>query len=265
MRIWAIARITFAGFLRDRIQILFAALFLCILLPNLVPMILLRSTPRDTPGAPSPVLGELSDLVTMVGGFGSLLAAWLAADAVASDMKSGVILAVMARPVNRWEYLLGKYLGVQSLLAIYALFMFVFSYLVAWIGGDRIQTTPWVLFVYPLCRFAVFSAMAMFFVTFIHQIAAFAMVLVIFILTYMLKPGSNRLAFLPNAFRSVAYVVFPSTGLLSEDRFLGVTKASLEKITWDMHAVTVGYGLDYALIFLLLAIWSFRRRTLSRE
>ena len=65
MRIWAIARITFAGFLRDRIQILFAALFLCILLPNLVPMILLRSTPRDTPGAPSPVLGELSDLVTM--------------------------------------------------------------------------------------------------------------------------------------------------------------------------------------------------------
>lgn len=265
MKIWAIARITFTGFLRNRILILFAAVFVCILLPNLMPLLLLRSTAGHTSGAVSPVMGDLSDLLVLVGGFGSLLAAWLAADAVASDMKSGVILAVMARPVRRWEYLLGKYLGVQCLLAIYVLLTFAFSYLVAWIGGDRIQTSPWVLFAYPLCRYAIYSAMAMFFVTFIHQVAAFGVVLVVFILSMLLTPGGTRLVFLPAAIRDAAYVVFPSTGLLSEDRFLGVTQASLEKITWDMHVVTVGYGLDYALIFLLLAIWSFRRRTLSRE
>src|SRR5580658_3310850 len=130
MKIWAIARITFAGLLRDRILILLAAVFLCILLPNLVPLILLRSPAQHTSGPVSPVMGNLSDMLTLVGGFGSLLAAWVAADAIASDMKSGVILAVMARPVRRWEYLLGKYLGVQCLLAIYVLFTFAFSYLV---------------------------------------------------------------------------------------------------------------------------------------
>lgn len=265
MKIWAIARITFAGFLRDRILILLAAVFLCILLPNVVPLILLRTPAQHTPGPVSPVMGELSDMLTLVGGFGSLLATWVAADAVASDMKSGVILAVMARPVRRWEYLLGKYLGVQCLLAIYVLFTFAFSYLVAWLGGERIRISAWVLFAYPLCRYAIFSAMAMFFVTFLHQVASFVVVLVIFILPFMLKPGDNRLAFLPGSVRSVAYVLLPSTGLLSEDRFLAITRASLNKIGWDIYAVAVGYGLDYALVFFLLAIWSFRRRTLSRE
>jgi ABC-type transport system involved in multi-copper enzyme maturation permease subunit len=265
MKICVIARITFAGFLRNRILILFAAVFLCVLLPNLVPLLLLRSATRHTAGPVSPVLGDLSDMLTLVGGFGSLLAAWLAADAVASDMKSGVILAVMARPVRRWEYLLGKYLGVQCLLAIYVLFTFAFSYLLAWIGGERIQTSAWVLFAYPLCRYAIYSAMAMFFVTFLHQVAAFGVVLVTFILPFLLRPGDNRLAFLPGAVRTTAYVLLPSTGLLSEDKFLAITRTSLNKITWDVHAVAVAYGLDYALVFFLLAIWSFRRRSLSRE
>lgn len=265
MKIWMIARITFEGLVRNRILILFAAVFLCILLPNLAPLLLLRSPAQRTAGPISPVMGDLSDMVTLVGGFGSLLAAWVAADTVASDMRSGVILAVMARPVRRWEYLLGKYLGVQCLLAIYVLFTFAFSYLVAWIGGERIQTSAWVLLAYPLCRYAIYSAMAMFFVTFLHHIAAFGVVFVSFVLTFLLTPGDHRLAFLPSAIRNVAYVLLPSNNLLSEDRFLALTRASIEKITWDTHVIAVGYGLDYALAFLLLAIWSFRRRSLARE
>jgi hypothetical protein len=53
--------------------------------------------------------------------------------------------------------------------------------------------------------------------------------------------------------------------LLSESRFLTITQTSLEKITWDVHAITLSYGLDYALVCFLLAVWSFRRRSLSRD
>jgi hypothetical protein len=31
------------------------------------------------------------------------------------------------------------------------------------------------------------------------------------------------------------------------------------------HGTSLLYGLDYALVFLLLAMWSFRRRTLRRD
>jgi ABC-2 type transport system ATP-binding protein len=39
---------------------------------------------------------------------------------------------------------------------------------------------------------------------------------------------------------------------------------SLQKVTWDVHAITLAYGLDYALVWFLLAVWSFQRRSLLR-
>ena len=73
--------------------------------------------------------------MSLLSGFGSLLAAWSAADAVWSDIRSGTILAVLARPVRRWEFLLGKFLGVQLLMGAYVLMMLALSYLLAAIGG----------------------------------------------------------------------------------------------------------------------------------
>jgi len=48
----------------------------------------------------------------MVSGRGKFAGGMGGADAVATEMKSGTILAGVARPVKRWEFLLGKYLGV---------------------------------------------------------------------------------------------------------------------------------------------------------
>jgi ABC-type transport system involved in multi-copper enzyme maturation permease subunit len=266
MKVRAIALNTFAGFLRNKLIVLFLAIFVCLLLLFLTPLMAMKA--MSGPAAAqmeSPVLTLVGLLMTMISGFGSLLAAWSAADTVADEMKSGTILAVMARPVRRWEFLLGKYLGVQLLMAIYVLFMFGFSYLLTWIGGERIQTTPWVLIVYPLVRYAIYSAISMFLVTMMHPVMAFGLVMATSILAFMVGPGSRPPAFLPGPLRTIVYTLLPSTGLLSESRFLTITQASLEKITWDVHAITLSYGLDYALVCFLLSVWSFRRRSLSRD
>ncbi len=89
-------------------------------------------------------------------------------------MRSGTILAIMARPVRRWEFLLGKYLGVQLLMLIYVAGMLALSYLLASIGGESIHSTPWVLIVYPLVRYAVYSAIAVLLVTVLHPVVTFA-------------------------------------------------------------------------------------------
>src|SRR5947209_8409863 len=118
MKVRAIALNTFNGLLRNKIIILFCAGFVCILLLGLSPLLILRahSAGLAADQVQSAVLQIISGLMSLVSGFGSLLAAWSAADAVAAEMKSGTILAVMARPVRRWEFLLGKYLGVQILM-----------------------------------------------------------------------------------------------------------------------------------------------------
>jgi hypothetical protein len=57
----------------------------------------------------------------------------------------------------------------------------------------------------------------------------------------------------------------PSTSSLSEDRFLTTQHADLRQAGWLDHLTTLGYGIDYALVVLLIAKWSFRCRSLKRD
>lgn len=266
MRIRAIAANTFAGLLRNKLIVFFFAGFVCIVLLMMTPLLMLKSMAASAPetlqSSTYPMIGAV---MGMVSGFGSLLAAWAAADSVWGEMKSGTILAVMARPVRRWEFLLGKYLGVQLLMAVYIVLMFGLSYALAWLGGGRIQSAaPWALIAYPLVRYAIYSAIALLLVTVMHPVVAFGIVMIVSVLASILSPGSLG-SFLPPWVRSAVYTVLPSAALLSESRFLTITEARLKEIPWTDHAVTLAYGLDYALVFFLFAVWAFRRRGLARD
>jgi ABC-type transport system involved in multi-copper enzyme maturation permease subunit len=264
MKVRALAWNTFASLLRNKLIMLFCAVFLCVVLLMMSPLMALKSAPGTPAETGTMVLSLVSVIMGMLTGFGSLLAAWSAADAVAGEMKSGTILAVMARPVRRWEFLLGKFLGVQILMLIYVLAMFGMSYLLAWIGDARIQTTTWVLIVYPMVRYAIYSALAILLVTMMHPVFAFGIVLVTSVLAGMVSPVAGSGHF-PEWLRQGLYVVLPSTNLLSESNFLSITQATLKQMAWTDHLLTLAYGLDYALVCFLLAVWSFRYRSLTRD
>jgi ABC-type transport system involved in multi-copper enzyme maturation permease subunit len=267
MKIRAIALNTFHSLLRNKLIILFSAGFVCVLLLMLTPMMLAKSMARTMSASQVQglVLGEVSAIMGLLSGFGSLLAAWAAADAVAGEVRSGTILAVLARPVHRWEFLLGKYLGVQLLMALYVLGSLAIGYLLARIGGESIQSSPLPLVIYPLVRYAVYSAISMLLVTRLHPVVAFGAILVIAVVAGMVAPSTRPPAFLAPWLRSGLYFVLPSTELLSETRFLTITQADLRPVAFSSHVTALAYGLDYALVCFLLAAWSFHRRSLSRE
>ena len=223
----------------------------------------LRTT-QSTEQMQAAVLPLIGAMMSLLSGFGSLLAAWAAADAVASEMRSGTILAVMARPVRRWEFLLGKYLGVMLLMGVYVLCMFGLSCLLAWIGGATIQSSPWVLLAYPMVRYAIFAAIGILLVGVMHPVIAIAIVMVVSILAQLVAPGSNT-TFMAEWLKTGLFYILPSTGLLSEVRFLTITKATLRGAPWSEHLTALAYGLDYALVCFLLGVWFFRRRSLSRD
>jgi ABC-type transport system involved in multi-copper enzyme maturation permease subunit len=267
VKVWTIATNTFGSFLRNKLIILFVILVACVVLLMMTPMLGMKAmtTATNAGQMQTLVLTEVSAIMSLVSGFGSLLAAWASADAVAGEMKSGTILAVMARPVRRWEFLLGKFLGVMLMMAIYVALTFGLSYLLAWMGGERIQSTPWVLIVYPLVRYAVYAAIAMFLVTFMHPVVSFGIIAVVSVLAEMVTPTAHTSSILRPWLRNPLWVILPSTTLLSEDRFLSITQAALKQAGWLDHVITLAYGLDYALVFLLLAMWSFHYRSLKRD
>lgn len=266
MKIRAIALNTFGSLLRNKLIVLFLAGFVCVVLLMMTPILATKAISGTMPPgqAQSMVLGIVSAIMSMVSGFGSLMAAWAAADVVWNEMRSGTILAVMARPVRRWEFLLGKYLGVQLLMLVYVLGMLALSYLLAWMGGEKIHSTVWVLLIYPLVRYAIYSAIALALVTVMHPVFAFVIVLLISVGASILGPTSGMRPLLPEWLRSSLYAPLPSTELLSEARFLVVTQASLHAIPWTDHLTALAYGLNYALVCFLLAVWWFHKRSLVR-
>jgi len=268
VKLRTIALNTFGLFLRDRLLIIFGVLFLCVILLMMTPLLVVkaRTTTSNMQQAQTYVLDLVATTMFMVSGAGSLLAAWAAADTVASEMKSGTILAVMARPVKRWEFLLGKYMGVLLLMAIYVVMMFGLSYLLAWMGGQRLQSSSWILLVYPMLRYAIYAAIAMAVATVAHQVLSWGLTLMLGVAAALVVPGPDQPHNLALRWlKTGLYYALPSTDFLSEDRFLTIKHATLRQTGWLEHLTTVAYGLDYAVVILLLAMWSFHYRSLKRD
>ncbi len=182
------------------------------------------------------ILNEVALLMSLVSSFGSMLAAWAAVDSVAGEMRSGTILVVMARSLRRWEFLAGKYLGVLMLMGVYVLVMLGVTFLLAWLGGQRFHTALWTLLVYPMVRYAIWAAISMFLVTLVHPILAMGLVVVLATLVEVFGAKSG----MPAWFRLPVHLVLPLTGVLSELRFLAITRASLKAVSLDQPRGRVG-------------------------
>jgi ABC-type transport system involved in multi-copper enzyme maturation permease subunit len=257
MKVRVLAWNTFGALVRDKLIVVIFAAFVCVVLFMLSPLLFLRSLPGS--GQQGMVVGLVSLVTSMASGFGSMLAAWSSASAVANEVKSGTILAIMARPVRRWEFLLGKLLGVQLLMAIYVVLMLALTLTLVSIGGARIHSTLWPLAAYPMVRYALYSTIALLLVTRMHPVIAFAIVMLSGALAGLATPDSRVL---PAGLRHAIYYALPSFDLLSESRFVAITQAQLKALPWTNHLTTLTYGLDWAVVFFLLAAWSFRRRPL---
>jgi ABC-type transport system involved in multi-copper enzyme maturation permease subunit len=50
---------------------------------------------------------------------------------ISAEMESGILYAVISRPVKRQEYILGKYLGLVIMITIYSLFLYTAVFLIS--------------------------------------------------------------------------------------------------------------------------------------
>lgn len=264
MKVRTIALNTFGSFLRNKVIILFCSLFVCIVLLMMSPLLAFKSMTNAANAQQMQgfLLNEIASVMSTVSGFGSLLAAWAAADSVAGEMKSGTILAVMARPLHRWQFLAGKYLGTLLLMAVYVVAMLGVTFLLARLGGQHFQTSLWTLLAYPMVRYAVWAAISLLLVTVLHPVLVIGAIAV---LATLVQVFGSAMSHIPHWIRLPVHLVLPLTSLLSEQRFLTITKASLRTFPWTNHVIALAYGLNYAFVCFLLAVAVFQRRSLSRD
>ena len=115
-RIWAIARNTFREAVRDRV--LYNLVLFALLMVGITPFI-----GRISIGIERIVLVNLG--LAAITLFGVLIAIFIGIGLVAKEIEKKTLYTVLSRPVRRWEFIVGKYLGLVGTLIVNSAFMAV--------------------------------------------------------------------------------------------------------------------------------------------
>jgi ABC-type transport system involved in multi-copper enzyme maturation permease subunit len=109
MNVFAIAAITLREILRRKVQVNLLVFGVLLVLSSYTMSLL-------TFGYMHRIIADLG--LTAMELMGTLLAAFLGASLVAGDVERRVIYPVVAKPVSRWQYLLGRYAGLAAALLL---------------------------------------------------------------------------------------------------------------------------------------------------
>jgi Cu-processing system permease protein len=197
--------------------------------------------------------------------FGTLIAVFLGAGLIAREVERRTLYPVLAKPVSRAEYVLGRYLGLVAtttlnMLVMAAVFTAVLAYYLKGLGFVRESPLLPVLAAM-VVRFAVVGAVAAFFSSFttVTLSAIFTLSLVVAgllssdLVRYWAKQGP-----LARAIGRVAFVLVPNLEALN----LKEAMVYKDHVPASFALTGLGYGVLYSAAILAFAMAVFARRDL---
>ena len=183
---------------------------------------------------------------------GMVVALFIGATAVSSDVRSGSITMILSRPVARWQFLVGKFGGAMVVLLGYSILAAVAMVIFAQVNDMEMvpaaRYAPWLMF----CRSLIYASFALVLSTLMHPILAG--ILPIFLtgdLFFNLFSSGNPVYYLHFLFPT--YGPFDATSQFTGGILMG----------WNEVAILTVYALDLAVVFLLLAMWRFRSKAVT--
>lgn len=259
-RILAIAQNTFREAIRNKV--LYALLFFAVLLilgSVAIGRLSLHEEVR--------IIEDLGLAATSL--FGIIICVFVGVNLVHKELDRKTIYLILARPIRREEFLLGRYLGTLGTMAVMVFLMAaVLAATVAARGGDlHGSLLKAVVLVY--LEVAIVSAVALFFSSFSTPFLSGLFTFLIFV-AGRLVPDIRQLAtrFPPGASR---WALQATAAILPNGRLFYVSGAVVEEqwrsihmtfVTWTYVAQAASYALFYSAAVLLLAAVVFRRRDL---
>jgi ABC-type transport system involved in multi-copper enzyme maturation permease subunit len=157
VRIWTLAQNTYREAVRDKLLynlLMFAALMIAssILLAQL------------QIGKDERIYRDVG--LASIAFFGVLIAIFVGINLVYREISTKTVYTMLSKPLRRWEFLVGKYFGLLSLLAVEVLVMSLcFLGVLVWKGSDFSVGLVWAIVMIYL-ELALVTAIAMFFSSF---------------------------------------------------------------------------------------------------
>ncbi len=251
MKIQAIALNTFREAVRDKV--LYSLLFFAILMIGGSVLV------ADL------AIGETDKIIRDVGLaaisiFGLLIAIFIGIGLIYKEIERKTIYTIASKPVARWEFLVGKYLGLVGTLATEVLIMSVaFAATLLMMGAEipgALIPAIWLTFM----EMAVVTAVATLFGCFtspmLSALFTIGLTLIGKFSQDLLLIGQKSESALVTTVTEVAYRVFPDLA-----RFDLRTEAAYGlPVDWEYVAYATGYGAAYSAGLLVIASLIFRLR-----
>ena len=204
----------------------------------------------------------------------------VAAPSIASDIESGIALAILPRPIRRSQLLMGKWLGLAGLVTLYAAGSGLLELLGIWIGTNYLPPNPIVSIAFVAAEGIILMTLALLLSTRLSPMTGGVIALVLFFVAWIggialaigitfdnqtikaIGIGSRLLIPTDGLWHGAIYYLEPSE-FLAAARVAGRARAGNpffadSPLPWQYLLFVAGWGLAV----LGLANWSFAKRDL---
>jgi ABC-type transport system involved in multi-copper enzyme maturation permease subunit len=198
--------------------------------------------------------------------FGWILATNCASRQIPQEESRGTILPLLAKPVQRWQFIAGKWMGAWAAAAIAVISFYILTELIlVGFGSSFNIATLLQALVLHLVAIAVIVALAVALSTRLHHDAAATITYVASAAMFLLVPRIPELANLARGWRQTAMLVL--YGFLPHFELFDMRRRLIHQygpMPWGWFAIVIIYGAVLASIMLCLAWLGFHNKHFSR-
>jgi ABC-type transport system involved in multi-copper enzyme maturation permease subunit len=249
----AIARNTFREALRDRILYLFFGFSVIILVGSKLLGLL-------TVGDEGKVIKDLG--LAGIQFFSMLIAVMMSVLLISREVDSRMVFNILAKPLERWQFLLGKYLGLMLTVVANLALMTVLFLAVVTIYGAGLDPGLLLAAVMTLVEMAVLAAFAVLFAVVTKPILGSVLTLAVFVIGHLSEDIWMLTRHLPSqAGRTLVAAVYYLLPNLERFNFKAEAVHSLA-VSPAVVVWSLAYGVLYTALVLLLACLHFGRKDL---
>ncbi len=192
--------------------------------------------------------------------FGIIIAIVVGINLVYQEIENRTIYPLLAKPVKRGQYLLGKYFGILLTLFVETLLMSFFLFLLVLFYEGRIDFYLLLSLATIFIEIAVISAVAIFFSSFstpfLSGMFTFAIYIIGHLTEYLKQFGNDSGSFLLEKITLFFYYVLPNL-----ERFNFKAEAVYHlSVENDKLVLTILYGVIYITTLMILSVVNFERR-----
>lgn len=192
--------------------------------------------------------------------FGVLIAIFVGISLVYKEMEKRTIYVILANPISRPQFVLGKYLGLSLTLLVEVVVMSIGLLALCYTEQPKIAWDLLVAILAIWFELQLVLAIALLFSTFVSPFLSGLLTLVVFVIGHLTQDFRLIVAKVDNSFiekiADVFYYAFPNLEALNYK-----TKVVHGlRITPAEYLLSIGYSTAYTLALLSLAVLIFQRR-----